>query len=420
MQISYNHIGMVDIFKPNRGLRQIATAHLENIVLDFSQIGMVLNEEELERIVENDKKPKVWIFQKQPEQIVNVIRTFAEKCKDQGTVISMAIMPTFSVEDQKQDITYLYPLLKECMHACCENGIQKVVVCPLEADWEINRKFFEQVLIWARVYNLHILLKNCCELYRGHYVRGVCSDAVEVHSWIMQLNDMAREERFGFCMDMGVCNVCGQNMYEFAVALGDEIEAVLVKENNGEEMGAMLPFSCIAKHTSRTDWLNLFRGLRKIRFDGMLILDAHDSIRVTPLQLRGGLLQYIKSVGDYLKWQLELEQELARYQNRVLFGAGNMCRNYMKCYGEQYPPLFTCDNNSTIWGTTFEGLEVKNPKELCELSEDCAIFICNIYYEEIKSQLLDMGIRNPICYFNDEFMPSHYMDRFDSEIREVH
>lgn len=399
MQVSYNHIGMVDVFKPDRGLKQIAIAHIQRIVLDFSQICKVYREEELE---------------------TNVIGAFVEKCKSQGTVISMAIMPAFVAEDENQNTAYLYPLLRECMRACSEYGIQKVVVCPLEADWETNRMFFEQVIVWARTYNLHVLLKNCCKLFHGHYVRGVCSDAGEAKMWVTRLNEVAQEECFGFCMDMGACNVCGQNMHEFAIELGDKIKAVLVKDNTGEEPGAMLPFSCTAKHTSRTDWLSLFRGLRRIHFNGELVIDAHDSICAAPLQLRGGLLQYIKEVGAYLKWQLELEQELERYQNRVLFGAGNMCRNYMKCYGEQYPPLFTCDNNSSIWGTAFEGLEVKNPKELSKLPEDCAIFICNIYYEEIKSQLIGMGIKNPICYFNDAFMPSLYLDRFDAEGRKVY
>ncbi len=36
----------------------------------------------------------------------------------------------------------------------------------------------------------------------------------------------------------------------------------------------------------------------------------------------------------------------------------------MKCYGEQYKPLFTCDNNSSIWGTQFCGLDVKSPEAL--------------------------------------------------------
>lgn len=420
MQISYNHIGMVDVCNPDRGLKQLNEVQISNITLDFSQICKVFGKEELKLISEGGRKPESWIFHEQPEQITNLVGKFVEKCRNSGVEISMALMPSFSLENQEKNIKVLYSLLKECMLACSKYGIRRVVVCPLEADWETNSMFLNQVLIWARSYNLHILLKNCCRFFCGHYVRGVCSDAREANEWITQLNEVAGEERFGFCMDMGTCNVCGQNMYEFAAALEDEIEAVLVKENNGEEPGAMLPFSCIARHTGRTDWLNFFRGLRKIHFDGVLILDVHDSIRVTPLQLRGGLLQYIKTVGDYLKWQLELEQELAHYPNRVLFGAGNMCRNYMKCYGEQYPPLFTCDNNSTIWGTTFEGLEVKDPKELRGLPDNCAIFICNIYYVEIKEQLQQMGIKNPIYYFNDEFMPMLQHDKFDSKVRKVY
>ena len=85
----------------------------------------------------------------------------------------------------------------------------------------------------------------------------------------------------------------------------------------------------------------------------------------------------------------------------------------MKCYGEKYPPLFTCDNNSKTWGTIFCGLEVKNPEELKNISDDCAIFICNIYYREVEKQIRDMGITNPVEYFNDEYMPSFYYDRLE-------
>lgn len=138
-----------------------------------------------------------------------------------------------------------------------------------------------------------------------------------------------------------------------------------------------------------------FRGLRAAAFQGTAILDVRESLAAGPLLLKEGMLQHTKRVGEYLKLQLELEQVLAKYDKRVLFGAGNMCRNYMKCYGEKYPPLFTCDNNAAIWGTRFEGLEVKDPEELKKLPEDCAIFICNIYYDEIKSncKIWDYKIR---------------------------
>ena len=56
---------------------------------------------------------------------------------------------------------------------------------------------------------------------------------------------------------------------------------------------------------------------------------------------------------------------------------------------------------------------MKNPQSLKELPEECAVFICNVYYEEIRDQLQEMGIRNPIEYFSDEYMPSYYFDRLE-------
>ena len=123
---------------------------------------------------------------------------------------------------------------------------------------------------------------------------------------------------------------------------------------------------------------------------------------------------FARSVAEYFKWQIEIEQILKRYSAIVLFGAGNMCRNFIKCYGEKYAPLFTCDNNQVLWGTSFCGLEVKPPEALRSLPEGCAILICNIYYREIEKQLRQMGVGNPIEFFNDEYMPSFYFDRLDT------
>jgi FlaA1/EpsC-like NDP-sugar epimerase len=114
------------------------------------------------------------------------------------------------------------------------------------------------------------------------------------------------------------------------------------------------------------------------------------------------------SMADYFRWQIEMDRMVAKYPKRVLFGAGNMCRNYMRDYGKKYPPLFTVDNDSKVWGTVFEGLEVKSPEELKMLDEDTAIFICITYYREINEQLRGMGITNPIEYFNDEYPNTVY------------
>lgn len=214
-------------------------------------------------------------------------------------------------------------------------------------------------------------------------------------------------------MDAGNCNLCGQNMYDFALTLGERLKAVILRDCDGNHDNALIPFTSAGQGQARTDWLSFIRGLRQIGFQGEMIISAGDTVNAFPFFLRPEILKLVKTVADYFKWQIELEQVLQKYPARVLFGAGNMCRNYMKCYGEKYPPLFTCDNDRSIWNTDFCGLKVRNPEVLKELPEDCAIFICNIYYKEIREQLQSMGIKNPIEYFNDEYMPSFYFDRLE-------
>lgn len=412
MQISYNHAGSVDIFKPARGLNQFADAGLSSTILDFSAIVKVFGKKEIVRLEKQEQKPKQWVFREHPEKLIEVVRQFVQKCRDCNIAVSLAVLPSIGLEDECPDAGELYPLLRECMRACGACGIRNVVVQPLQEKKE-NRQFLEQVFLWAKQERLHVLLRNCPKYFHGRYVRGTCCEAAELKEWLRVMNEQAGERLFGCCVDLGTCHICGQNVYEFAVALGEEIEAIIIDENDGEVPGTLLPFSVIRKNQNRTDWLNFFTGLRVIGFDGTVVLDMKESVGSAPHFLRPAMLGYAGYVGRYLEWQLRLEQQLDFYPKRVLFGAGNMCRNYMKCYGKKYPPLFTCDNNAALWGTQFEGLEVKDPEKLRSLPEDCAIFICNIYYDEIQEQLVQMGVTNPVLRFNDEFLPLQHKDRFD-------
>lgn len=279
-----------------------------------------------------------------------------------------------------------------------------------ENEWLENKNYYLHLAGIAKEHNVMILLENQCRDLNGHLIRGICSDGKTAAHWIDRLNEEVGEERFGFCMDVGVCNLCGQNMYDFVLSLGNRLKAVILRDCDGHSENALLPFTCVNKAQPMTDWLSLIRGLRETGFDGSLILNFSDTASSFSPILRPELMKLSMSVANYFKWQIEIENLLKKYQSIVLFGAGNMCRNFMKCYGEEYPPLFTCDNNRGIWGTEFYGLEVKSPDSLLKLPDDCGVFICNIYYREIEKQLLDMGIQN-IEFFNDEYMPSYFFDR---------
>ena len=417
MDIVCSALGIVDEIRPAQGISDIACAGFQNISLD---INMFCSEYELEffgrRIPNSEKKDKNPILEN-PSQMGGCLELMLNKCREKGLNILIARAPHLQRDTKRDDLKeLLLRLSEESIKLCGKAGCKYIVIRPLFAgiengnEWQANREYYLGLAKTARENGVTILLENQCRSLNGHLVRGICSNGNVAAEWIDELNREAGEERFGFCMDVGACNLCGQDMYEFINILGKRVKAVVVRDCNGHDESSMLPFTCVSKRQSQTNWLSLIRGLREIDFDGVMILDMADTVSAFSPLLRPQLMAFAKSVMDFLKFQVEIESILQKYKNIILFGAGNMCRNYMKCYGEKYPPLFTCDNNKALWGTSFCGLEVKNPEVLREISDDCVVFICNVYYREIEKQLRDMGVKN-IEFFNDEYMPSFHFDR---------
>lgn len=419
MNISCRLSGIVDHKHPRQGCRDIIGAGFESVMLDISMFCSPGELEYLGKPGRKRKKDEVWISE-HPEKLAESTKAVLYQMIEKAVRISVAAAPYLQRGTKRGDLNGLLKKLAEesikmCGRIRCKNLVIRPLFAgiPAEELWGINRKYYLELAEEAKKNNVKILLENQCRDINGHLVRGICSDGREAAGWVDVLNEAAGEERFGFCMDVGACNLCGQNMFDFAQVLDRRIKAVILRDCDGTNESSMLPFTCVRQGQLQTDWLNLIRGLREIGFDGELIIDLQDTAASFSPILRPELVRMARSVADYFKWQIEIENLLKKYPARVLFGAGNMCRNYMKCYGEKYPPLFTCDNNSALWGSEFCGLLVKDPESLKKLPADCAIFICNIYYREIEEQLKSMGIDNPIEFFNDEYMPSFYFDRLE-------
>ena len=414
--------GIIDTERPAQGLGDMVRAGFENLSLE---LPVFWGEYDLENIGKSSlNRIARQRAERKPEELYSLASSFVDRCARENLRFPIAMAPHLLRNTKHTDLTpMLLALAKESIRLCRRIGCNCLVVRPLFAGisdsdlWEQNRAFYLDLAQDAKGTQIQILLENQCKDLNGHLMRGVCADAVQAAAWVDELNREIGEERIGFCMDVGVCNLCGQNMYDFIVTLGERIKAVILRDCNGNREASLLPFTSVAGGQPQTDWLNLFRGLRKVAFDGELVLDLVDTACAFSPILKPQLLNLAKATGEVFQWQIELERNLGKHKSRVLFGAGNMCRNYMKCYGTQYPPLYTCDNNPAIWGTEFEGLVIKSPESLKELPEDTAIYICNIYYREIEQQLRDMGLKNPIEFFNDEYMPTFHFDRIDAKTR---
>lgn len=417
MEIVCRSSGIVAAEYPRQGIGDMAKAGFGEMMLDLSSYCM---KQDLEDFGKDKKKRKSAEVLTNISLLGSMVQKAAEHCRQCGLGVTSMYGPVLRRDTKREDLNALLEkLTEEGIRLCGRQKAAYLVVPPLFAGvekddlWKVNRAYYLRLAKIAGEESVGILLENQARDVHGHLARGVCSDEQEAARWVDALNDACGEERFGFCLDAGTASLCGQNMYEFVKTMGRRLKIVVLRDINGMEETALLPFTGVGRGQSKTDWLSLIRGLRETRFDGKLTLFLEDTASAFSPLLRPQLLALAKSVGEYIRWQVGLENVLAKHERRVLFGAGNMCRAYMKCYGEKYPPLFTCDNNKERWGTEFCGLEVHSPEDLKELSGEVAILICNIYYREIEQQLREMGLKNPIEYFNDEYLPSFHFDRLE-------
>lgn len=413
--------GFVEVERPKKGILTLKESGFNNILVDMAMSCSPYELEDLGKPRKIKEKKKPIFVSEQPEKLPESVALLLNQCKEQQVNIPIARAPYLLRTTERVDLTELLSgLAKESIKTCGRAGCGLLIVqlifagIQYGAEWEVNRRFYLGLVDIAKKNNVTILLENQYRDINGYLVRGICTDADDVTAWIDRLNEEVGEERFGFCMDVGVCTLCGQGMQEFILTLGNRIKAVILRDCDGYHETSMLLFTCVNNRgQSQTDWLSLIRGLREICFDGALDIDFRSTMEAFSHLFRPQVLQMAKMTADYFKWQIRMKAVLKKYDKRVTFGAGNMCKNYVKCYGKEFPPLFTCDNDKKRWGEWFEGVEIRSPEALREIAPDCAIFICNIYYKEIENQLRQMGICNPIEYFNDEYMPSYHFNKLE-------
>ncbi len=419
MNLTCNTRGIFGRFRPGARIRDIKNAGFGSIVYNAAILCGPWEFQDIKR--NNFKRDEDVYFTEQPEKLKEEMeRIILNNAREAGLKLPVAMAP-YIASDLKAgtaDNEVLIRLAEETLKAAVAAGCKRIIVHPLTMEikageeWDANLDLYMKLASLADSLesDIRILLVNKSKNINGHMVRGVCAEPEEATEWVDKLNTLAGKKRFGFCFDIGTATICGQNLYTAMVPLGERLEAVIVRDTDGMHDISMLPYTACIKG-QQTNWLYMIRALRKVDFDGDFIMDFSDTFGGFVDPLRPSLLRFAHETGELLVWHAGMEQTVRKYDERVLFGAGNMCRAYMKDYGKDYPPLFTCDNNSARWGEEFCGLKIEDPEKLKELPKDVAIFICNVYYDEIDEQLREMGLENPIERFSDEYMPTFHLDR---------
>lgn len=102
--------------------------------------------------------------------------------------------------------------------------------------------------------------------------------------------------------------------------------------------------------------------------------------------------------------QKEVLQIVDRYEEHIIFGAGSDGSNlhaFLKTNGNEKTAAFS-DNAKEKWGLLLNGIQIIEPKEIIEKYYNRLVIIASMLYsEEIRQQLLEMGIKKENIYLCD-------------------
>ena len=125
-----------------------------------------------------------------------------------------------------------------------------------------------------------------------------CSDFQLAVKWVDMLNDMAGEEVFGFCFDVGHCFLTRQNVYRAVHLLGHRLKSLHMQDNAGEiDMH-------IAPYAGYIDWAAFLAALKEVNYQGDLNFEAGNAISRYPKEMADICVKLLTRTGEYFRNQL--------------------------------------------------------------------------------------------------------------------
>jgi sugar phosphate isomerase/epimerase len=201
----------------------------------------------------------------------------------------------------------LFDAFRKCMAVCAALDCPYLIVHPIawngtqEEERDKNIAFYSALIPTAKQYNVCICLENMFRGRNGHIEDAVCSDFREAAAYIDTLNDLAGEERFGFCYDVGHATLLGRNHRRCINQLGKRLKALHIHDNDGRNDLHMQPYAYSRGSMYVTDWDGFLDGLRDVGFDGVLSFETYHAVEYLPQALKSVMLSYIAGVGRYFQ-----------------------------------------------------------------------------------------------------------------------
>ncbi|MBQ9406345.1 MAG: sugar phosphate isomerase/epimerase [Desulfovibrio sp.] len=170
-----------------------------------------------------------------------------------------------------------------------------------EAEWEYTEAFIHEIAPMAREMGITICVENLYDSVAGHIVEGPCCHVRRCAERIDRINDRYGAEVLGFCLDTGHANLVGIDFEDFITQLGHRLKVLHIHDNDAVQDLHQIPFTFAKTRENKasTDWEGFLRGLRAIRYEGILNFETGPVLRSFPEELKEEALGFIASIGTY-------------------------------------------------------------------------------------------------------------------------
>ena len=307
MKLSVQTLGTIDIIGIEAGMKAIADAGFD--ALDFGLDGFYKWED-----LTSGKKCEFY----EDENFFDYIDKIKAEADKYGITFGQmhAPFPLF-VPKSPQGSANVKEDVAKCIAACSRIGCPRIVIHPIfdgsarfpsmtkEEEMKVNMEYYSSLIPLLKEHNVICCLENMWgqDWKSKKIYTAICSDINETIRYIDELNAIAGERCFGFCLDIGHLLLLGQDPCYWIERLGERLETLHTHDNNGVNDEHIIPYMGCA------NWDRFVLGLRKIGYKGNLSFEVSNFNRKFPKELVPAALKFTSDIGKYFVERIEAETD---------------------------------------------------------------------------------------------------------------
>lgn len=118
-------------------------------------------------------------------------------------------------------------------------------------------------------------------------------ESVKTEAELEKIINAVGSPHLAVCLDTGHLRLSGGDQYSFIKAAGEKLRALHIADNDGSYDWHVLPYG-----RGSVDWEGVIKGLREIKYDGLLNFEIPGESNA-PDELLGPKLIYTKAIAEY-------------------------------------------------------------------------------------------------------------------------